>query len=118
MPNSSTASSDAEWLLARLPSELLAKLSDDLRAALVAAAQNRPWVDHPVDIRMSIPLPFNRFYLALVAGPERRPQQRRHVERQVRRLASIGNVLFVLTSVFLSYGVLVLAALLVSSILE
>lgn len=106
-----------DWFLARLPNEIHARLTPDLKQALARAAAPR-WADHPIDIRLSIPLPFGRYYLALVLGPERRSDDRRKAEGGRRRLMTAGNLLFILTVVVLFYGVLGLAALLLTRIIE
>ena len=56
---------------------------------------------HPVDIRLSIPLLFGRYYVTLVAGKERRGTGRRVQDRLIHPILSTGNVivLFVVGSV-------------------
>jgi hypothetical protein len=110
--------SDEDWLSSRLPDEIHARLSPELKQAIARATRPQPWEDHPVDIRLSIPLPFGRYYLALVAGPERRPRERRKSERSARRLITAGNVMFVMTIVVAFYGILGLATLLLTRIIE
>lgn len=110
--------SDEDWLSSRLPDEIHSRLSPELKQAIARATRPRPWDDHPIDIRLSIPLPFARYYLALVAGPERRPRERRKAERSARRLVTAGNVMFVMTIVVGFYAVLGLAALLLTRIIE
>lgn len=61
--------------------------------------------DHPVNIRLSIPLVFRRFYITIVAGTERRDRERRETERSKHQLCKLGNI------VFLGYsGLIVLLA--------
>ncbi len=50
--------------------------------------------EHPVNIRLSIPLPFRRCYLTIVGGAERRDPERRAAERQRHPLATLGNTVF------------------------
>jgi hypothetical protein len=107
-----------DWILARLPDEIHARLTPDLKRAIARAAAPRAWDNHPVDIRISIPLPFGRYYLALVAGPERRPAARRAAEQGARRVMTVSNMLFVLSIVIVFYGLLGLAALLLTRIIE
>lgn len=107
-----------DWILARLPDEFHARLTPDLMRAIAEAAAPRAWALHPVDIRLSIPLPFGRYYLALVAGPERRPPERRAAESNEHRVMTASNLLFVLSIVVVFYGVLGLAALLLTRIIE
>jgi hypothetical protein len=106
-----------DWILARLPDEIHSRLTPDLKEALARATAPR-WFEHPVDIRLSIPLPFGRYYLALVLGPERRNDARRKAESNSRRVVTPANLLFILTIVVLFYGVLGLAALLLTRIIE
>src|SRR6185503_19767973 len=72
MRDTSIPSGDAEWLFRRLPDEIRLRIPPDLHAALVEAARGRSWGSHAIDIRFSLPLVFMRFYLAVIAGPERR----------------------------------------------
>ncbi len=55
----------------------------------------RPWgSDHFVNIRLSIPLIFARFYLTIVAGKEQRDPARLARERRKNRLTTPGNMMF------------------------
>jgi hypothetical protein len=50
---------------------------------------------HPVNLRLSIPLPFlGRYYLTLVMGKERRSKVRLAEERKKHPVATMGNLLF------------------------
>ena len=52
-----------------------------------------PWSDdHPVDIRLSIPLPFARYYVTIVAGKERRGRERLASERRKHPVLKRGNL--------------------------
>jgi hypothetical protein len=107
-----------DWILARLPDEIHSRLTPDIKDALAQVAAPRRWGDHPIDIRLSIPLPFGRYYLALVLGPERRAEERRSTEREARPVMTAANILFILTIVVMFYGVLGVAALLLTRIIE
>lgn len=62
--------------------------------------------DHAVNIRLSIPLVFRRFYVTIVAGPERRDRERLEAERAKHPVCKLGNI------VFLGYsGLIVMLAL-------
>lgn len=51
--------------------------------------------NHPVNLRLSIPLPFlGSYYMTLVAGKERRSQVRLAEERKKHPIATAGNLLF------------------------
>ena len=55
----------------------------------------REWSsDHPLNIRVSIPLGVGRYYITLVAGKERRARARLALNRRQHPLATPGNVLF------------------------
>lgn len=54
-----------------------------------------PWeADHPINLRLSIPFLFKRYYVTLVAGEERRSPERRTAERQKHPVKTTGNTLF------------------------
>ena len=109
---------DENWLLGRLKPDLRERLPTDLEAALTEIATQRQWRSHPVDIRLSVPLFFRRYYLALVAGPERRSPARRAVDRRERPLGSLGNVAFVLALVAVFYAVILGTAYSLALMLE
>ena len=56
------------------------------------------WTGHPVDIRLTIPLPFRSFYVTIVAGPERRAKERRAGERKKHPLLTLGNMIVYLVA--------------------
>ncbi|MEH2295568.1 hypothetical protein, partial [Nostoc sp.] len=49
---------------------------------------------HSLDIRVSVPIPGLRFYLVLLAGSERRSQQRLQNEKSRYPLFNAGNIIF------------------------
>ena len=54
-----------------------------------------PWGnDHPVNIRLSIPLPAGRWYVTVLLGRERRGAERRKEERQKHPLVTSANMVF------------------------
>ncbi len=54
-----------------------------------------PWEsDHPINIRLSIPLLIKRYYVTIIAGEERRTPERLSVERRKHPLVSRGNLVF------------------------
>jgi hypothetical protein len=107
-----------DWILARLPDEIHSRLTPDIREALAQAVAPPRWRDHPIDIRFSIPLPFGRYYVALVLGPERRNDERRKAESTARRVMTPANLFFILAIIVSFYGVLGIAALLLTRIIE
>lgn len=77
-----------------------AQTLDDAQGGLPdSAAENarrdgRAWTsDHPVNIRLSIPLGVGRYYLTIVGGKERRAPERLADERKKHPLLTAGNVL-------------------------
>ncbi|MCZ6770416.1 MAG: hypothetical protein O7G83_00335 [Proteobacteria bacterium] len=55
---------------------------------------DRGWASPPINIRVSIPLIFGRWYFTIVGGPERRDRTRRAKERRKHPLLTFGNVIF------------------------
>ena len=84
----------AELFLRRLPPEVRSSLDPKQEAAIRSAAGSRAGASHPVDIRLSIPLPWGRFYLAIAGGHDRRNPARRARDRRLRPLTTTGNSLF------------------------
>lgn len=55
----------------------------------------RHWTsEHPLNIRMSIPLIFGRYYITVVAGKERRARARLALDKRQHPLDTPGNVVF------------------------
>jgi len=52
----------------------------------------KEWWQHPVNIRVSVPLGIGRYYVTIVAGRERRSRERLVAERHKHPLISIGNL--------------------------
>lgn len=52
------------------------------------------WSGHPINLRLSVPFLHTRFYLTIVAGRERRPEDRRQQERSAHPVVTFGNALF------------------------
>ena len=95
-------------LLSHMPADVRAGLSDEQNAALAAAADRCAWEGHEIDLRLSIPLPFKRYYFVLLGGQERRRKKRRVEERGRHPITTLRNLLFlgVFTSVFTMVGAL------------
>ncbi len=102
----------AERLLGAIEPEIRASLSPEQEAAIRAAVGTTRWSDHPVDLRLSLPMPGLHFYMALVGGRERRNGERRRHERRLHPLLSLGNVaVFALLTLVLGLGLIGAAAL-------
>ena len=81
--------------------------------------RDRAWERHPVDIRISIPLLVARYYITIVAGPERRSPTRLASERKKHPLLTLANVLVMLLfSTICGLGVFTLLQVLALSALE
>ena len=105
-------------LMENLPGEMRASFSDAQRAALSDALNSRTWRRQSVDIRLSFPLLANRYFMTIEAGRERRPGLRRKAERVFHPLGTIGNTLFMGAITTLICSVILVVALVYSSILE
>ncbi len=79
----------------RLEQETRAELSDNSSASVRKSPGGEPWGnDHPVNIRLSLPLPFARYYVTIVAGKERRSGERLASERKTHPQMKLGNLVF------------------------
>ncbi len=83
----------AECLLRAIDPVVRGGLSAEQEAAIRNAARQDTWKEHPVDIRLSLPSPFGRLYLTLVAGRERRSTARLVVERARHPLSGLANLI-------------------------
>ena len=92
-----------------MPEDVANSLTEIQLATLEHALESGRWRNHPLDIRLSIPVFRKRFYLVLVGGPEQRSRERRKLAR-AGRLRTMADV--VVFAVFLS----LLAPALVGSI--
>lgn len=70
----------------------------DALAPPPSAAAEHAWGQHPINIRMSLPLLFGRYYLTVLGGKEGRHAARRRVERQKHPLdTAVNSTVFFLT---------------------
>lgn len=83
-----------EPVFARMPEADRAIFTERHRRVLEKACAEIKWGDHPVNIRWSIPTLLSRYYLVLLAGPERRSATRRAQEKKRHPFARISNFLF------------------------
>lgn len=61
-------------------------------------------VPHVIDLRASVPLPWGRYYLTILAGPERRNAARLIAEKQTHWTRQLA-VYLLLASVVLAIGI-------------
>jgi len=104
--------------LSRVPAHIKDSLDDEQLTALadIAAAMRAAWAKrHRVDIRMSVPLLFSRYYLTVLSGPDSRDDRRDGTTGPFRRLA---NVLFIGFVAAGFYTVAALGLLIYSSVLS
>jgi hypothetical protein len=99
-------------LLHNLPEDARGLFSEDHLTALSAACGKLKWSRHPIDMRLSIPTLFSRYYLVLVGGEERRGVERRADEKLRHPFRTFGNFLFLGAAIALGiYGVIFLETL-------
>ncbi len=78
----------------RLEQETREGLSDNSSASVRKAPGGEPWGnDHPVNIRLSIPFLFTRYYVTIVAGKEHRSGERLASERKKHPLMKLGHLI-------------------------
>jgi len=102
--------------MGRLPDELRRTFTEAQIAALNAALAED--TRHPVDIRMSLPLPHRRAYMVVLGGPEKRPSERLEAERGAHPLTTLGNIVFGAAASALFVLAALLLLLIGSSVLE
>ncbi len=78
-----------------------------------STAGMRDWAAHPLNIRISLPLPFGRWYLTLVAGRERRGKERLVTERTKHSLETAPNLAFLFSLGTVSAAMLIILTFLV-----
>jgi len=78
-----------------------------LTKAISEERRKTGWGKHPVDIRLSIPLPFTRTYMVLTLGSDKRSKERIREDRRTHPLMRAGN----LVVLALGLGLAVLAAI-------
>ena len=87
----------AEQLFQDIEPGVRASLSPEQESAIRSAAGRNPWGTHPIDIRITLPLPMGRYFLAFVAGPDKRSAARRDLDRKLHPLDRFGNLVFLIT---------------------
>lgn len=73
---------------------------------------------HPVDLRLTLRLPGRSVFLSLVAGREKRSEDRRAVERKQHPLHTLGNIVFMISSLTGFYVIALAATLTLGSVLQ
>ncbi len=101
-----------------LPPDLWKSLTPTQRGGIAQAVAGRAWGAHPVNIRLSLPMPGRRIYLALLAGWERRRPERIQQGRRDHPLRTLGNLIFAGAAALSFFLLWIVAALVVSAIVE
>lgn len=93
----------------RIPREVAESFTDEQLTAIKVVFGGESWDHHPIDIRGTARLPFQRWYFVLIAGPDKRSPKRRratHRQRPIRR--ALGAATTTITLVWLVLLVLYL----------
>ncbi len=87
-----------DTVLDRLPADIFESFTPEQRAALWQAGKPMTWRRHPVNLRLTIPVPFSRqrYFLTIVGGMDKRGLDRLSRERRMFPLRTAGNMLFLL----------------------
>lgn len=104
-------------LLAKVEPALRDSFTDAQRQALKAALRTGTWRRHPIDVRLSVPLPSSRIFVTIVAGREKRERRRRKAERIFHPLGTVGNVLLFGAATMVISVVILVAVLAYSAVL-
>ena len=91
-------------LMGRLPKRVRRSFDHEQLLAIRQAAEEMAWGEHPVDIRLSLPLPRARCYLVLVGGKERRAGRRLAGDRRRYPLVRTGNLVSLLVLLCMAVG--------------
>ena len=91
-------------LMMRLPRSVRQSLDHEQLLAIRQAAEEMAWGEHPIDIRLSVPIFGKRRYLVLVGGHERRDRRRRRTEQLRHPLIRAGNILSLLVMLAIVAG--------------
>jgi hypothetical protein len=84
-----------EDVMSRIPSEVIAALNGEQLGKLRAAiAETRPWREHSINIRLSLPLFSRRLFITLVGGIDQRNAERRAADRVAHPLGTPTNLTF------------------------
>lgn len=78
----------------RLPQRIARSFTDAQLRAIAAAFAARPWKHHRGDVRLSLPFPKRRLYFVLLAGSDKRSDERRQAARAEHPLVTVGNIVF------------------------
>jgi hypothetical protein len=109
MPEQSRPQPVLDEFLSKMPPNVTATFTAKQLSAMENALENRQWRQHPVDLRLSLPLFWKQFYVVLVAGEERRSGDRLRKSQTLHPIWTPGNILVLTTTVVT--GLLALSAI-------
>jgi hypothetical protein len=79
------------WLLDKVPSDVARSFTETQLAAIEYAIEDRSRRHPLIDIRLSVPFIWRRFFVVFLAGPERRSPERLRRERVKHAFWTIAN---------------------------
>ncbi|WP_035985174.1 hypothetical protein [Leptolyngbya sp. KIOST-1] len=102
----SPATKALERLLEQMNPTIARSFNEEQREALQVAMATTLWQKHPVDIRLSIPLLLQRYYVVVVAGPEKRSRERRQQDKSCQSVSIPGQMAMMIALTALGIGAL------------
>ena len=109
-------SAQVEEVMSRIPAEVTDALDEaQLERLREAIAEARPWREHPVNIRVTLPLFARRMFITLIGGTDQRAPERRAQDRARHPLATGPNLVFMGVAVVGLYAIAGLIALLAAA---
>ena len=78
-------------LLANMPPDVANSFTESQLTMIEEAIESGERRNYAVDIRLSVPLFWRRYHFVLLAGPERRSEERRARDRANRLVWRFGN---------------------------
>lgn len=94
---------EGDPLLSRLPDEIWQSFNTEQRAALWEASHTPTWRRYPVNMRLSLTMLGERYFLTIVAGSDRRHAERVRRERRLHPLSTFGNLVFLTAAAAVFY---------------
>lgn len=97
--------------LSQVSPEIAATFTQQQITAISKIYQNREWCEHTIDLRLSVLTKPISFYLVILAGEERRSQQRLQYQRSLYPVWTFGNVCFfsIFSLIFLTCSIYTLS---------
>lgn len=100
MPASEDKGQESTEFLKRIPEDIRESFTDTQIAAVTRAFQRGR---HGVDIRFSVPAPGGRCYVVVLAGREKRSDERRSLERERHPLWTGLNIITIVSFAIMSF---------------